>query len=567
MRHILLLVIAICSISAAEGRQPNVILVITDDQGYGDLSCHGNPILKTPNLDQLHGESIRLTNYHVDPTCAPTRSALMSGRYSANAAVWHTINGRNMMDSNELTIAEVLDQAGYATAIFGKWHLGDNFPFRPQDQGFDHVAIHGGGGIPQAPDAWRNSYFNGHLFVDGEQVPFTEYCSDEFFNRAMTWIEQHQDQPFFAYISTNAPHGPFTARPEDAAPYLAAGLGDKEANFFGMIANIDDNMARLDAKLAELGLRDDTILIFTTDNGTAAGREIFNAGMKGGKGAPTDGGHRVPFFLRYPAGGLGGGVDVDTLCAHIDIRPTLAELCRATIPADAPADGTSLASLLRDPAAAWPERTLLVESQRIHMPEKWRNNAVMTQRWRLINGQYLFDMDADPGQQHDVAKDNPSVLAELRAAYEAWWQVVSKRHDGVMRIGLGGGENPMRLSSHDWLMPQGGMAVWSQAAVRGMPKEGDKSKKKANGAWAVDVVEAGRYRVELRHWPREESKILEATTARIQLGKQTWEQAVPANVDHTIFEIDLPAGPAMLQTWLEAEGISRGAFYIYVERL
>ena len=325
--------------------KPNVILIITDDQGYGDVSAHGNPLLKTPNLDQLHAASVRLTNYHVDPTCSPTRSALLSGRYSTKTGVWHTICGRSLMAPEELTIAEILSAAGYQTGMFGKWHLGDAYPTRPQDQGFQSVVYHGGGGVGQTPDYFGNDYFDDTYWRQGQVEKFDGYCTDVWFREAQKFIHQHRQDPFFVYLSTNAPHGPFLVDEKYSAPYVEA--GDGPSRFLGMIANIDENVGNLVAYLKEQQLWDNTIFIFTTDNGTAAGDKVFSAGMRGKKGSEYDGGHRVPFFIHWPKGGIEGGKDVDQLTAHIDLRPTLTELCDV-LAIDGPvADGTSLVSILK----------------------------------------------------------------------------------------------------------------------------------------------------------------------------------------------------------------------------
>ncbi|MHC4214116.1 MAG: sulfatase-like hydrolase/transferase, partial [Planctomycetota bacterium] len=254
----------------AKGRGPNVVLVITDDQGYGDLSCHGNKILKTPNLDKLYSQSTRLRDFHVNPTCSPTRAALMTGRYCNRTGVWHTIMGRSLLRKDEVTMADVFRDSGYRTGIFGKWHLGDNYPFRPMDRGFDDVLVHRGGGIGNTQDYWGNDYFDDSYFRNSKPEKFEGYCTDVWFAEAMKFIEANKDRPFFCYLTTNAPHGPFRVPEKYSQPYKNKGI---VANFYGMIANIDENFGRLEAKLKELELDDDTILIFMTDNGTAAGTD------------------------------------------------------------------------------------------------------------------------------------------------------------------------------------------------------------------------------------------------------------------------------------------------------
>ena len=331
--------------SVLTAERPNVILIVTDDQGYGDFSCHGNPRLQTPELDRLYAESVRLTDYHVSPTCAPTRASLMTGRYANRTGVWHTINGRSILRQGETTLAEILRDAGWRTGIFGKWHLGDNYPSRPQDRGFEEVFIHSGGGIGQTPDVWDNGYFDGTYLHNGTRTKTKGFCTDVLFNRAMDFADKHKDEPFFIYLATNAAHAPMHAPAEFSEPY--AGLGVRVANFYGMIANIDWNMGRLIRFLKRSGLDDNTVLIFSADNGSAAGWKLYNSGMRAGKGSEYDGGHRVPCFVRWPNGRIEGGRDVDALSAHIDWLPTIAELCDVNVPNSLELDGISLETLLR----------------------------------------------------------------------------------------------------------------------------------------------------------------------------------------------------------------------------
>ena len=277
-------------------RRPNVILVMTDDQGYGDLRCLGNEVINTPHCDRLYEQSVRLVDFHVAPTCAPTRAGLMTGRYCNRTGVWHTIMGRSILRGDEVTMADVFGASGYQTGIFGKWHLGDNYPSRPEDRGFTESLVHGGGGVGQTPDFWGNDYTDDTYWHNGTPTPCEGYCSDVFFSAAMDFAQESGDEPFFAYVPLNAAHTPYNIADEWVQPYRDAGLEARLARFYGIITNIDWNMGRLMDKLDELGIADDTILIFMTDNGT--GDRGFNAGMRGRKGSEYEGGHRVPFFMR-----------------------------------------------------------------------------------------------------------------------------------------------------------------------------------------------------------------------------------------------------------------------------
>jgi arylsulfatase A-like enzyme len=551
--------------------RPNIILVMTDDQGYGDVGAHGNTLLRTPHLDRLHGESVRLTDFHVDPTCSPTRAALLTGRYATRTGVWHTVMGRSLLAPEETTLADVLAANGYRTGIIGKWHLGDNFPLRPQDRGFEEVLIHGGGGIGQTPDYWGNDYFDDHfLDHDGNWRPFAGYCTDVFFDEALRFLERERGRPFFLYLATNVPHGPFRVPGRHRQHYLDRGVPEPMASFYGMIENFDDNLGRLRARLQELGLADNTIFLFLTDNGTAAGapRAVpadqtppawngFNAGMRAQKGSAYEGGHRVPCFLHWPAGGLAEGRDVNRLTAHFDLLPTLVDLAGLEFTPKLPLDGRSLAPLLRDLGADGPDRTLFVHVQREEIPPKWRNSAVLFQHWRLVNGTELYDLRADPGQQLDVAAAQPDIIARLRTEYEAWWRGLEPAFDRLVPLVVGAAEeNPTVLNCMDWHAPTVREIPWDQSHVEALPA--------VNGWWWIDVARAGRYEVTLRHRPAGAEIPLRATTARVKIGEVEAQARVTTGASTVTFSVDLPAGPARLETFLsdEAAGETRGAFFV-----
>ncbi len=555
--------------AAAETRKPNVILIMTDDQGYGDLGAHGNRMIRTPNLDRLHAESIRLTDFHVDPTCAPTRAALLTGRYSTRTGVWHTIAGRSLMAHDEVTLAQAFRKGGYRTGIFGKWHLGENYPMRPQDRGFDEVLVHGGGGVAQTPDTWGNDYFDDTYLRNGKPEKAKGYCTDVWFDSALRFIEKSGKRPFLAYIPTNAPHSPYFVDPKYAEPYRKQGVPDPMAQFYGMITHLDENVGRLRQRLRDLGLERDTIIFFMTDNGSAAGMvrgkttgpgwKGYNAGLRALKGSEYDGGHRVPFFAYWPGGGLTGGRDIDTLAAHVDVVPTLAEICGLKLP-DRSLDGRSLLPLLRGEKRAWPERTLFVHSQRVQDPVKWKQSAVMTRRWRLVNGKELYDIQADRGQTRDLAAEHPEVVTQLRGEYEKWWTDLSPAFTRDVSIVLGGKENPVAITAHDWRAADA-QVPWNHGMIARQPL--------SNGWWAVDVRRPGTYTVTLRSWPREapDAPALDAGTAKLSVGGVEQSRPVPDGARSVTFQVKLPAGPTKLQTWLtRPNGEARGAFYVEVNR-
>ncbi len=455
---------AVCSLNAAE-EKPNIIIVITDDQGYGDMANRGNPIIKTPNLDRLHDESVRFTNYHVSTTCAPSRASLMTGRHCNRLNVFHTITGRSMLWEDERLLPQVLAENGYANGMFGKWHLGDNYPFRPEDRGFHEVVRHGAGGITQGPDYWRNDYFDDTYWHNGELESYKGYCTDVFFDEAMEFIETNQDKPFFAYISTNAPHAPYNVPEKYYNLYKdVPDLPDRFIRFYGMITNIDDNMKRLEDKLESLGLRENTILIFTTDNGTAGGNRIFDGGLRGSKGSQYEGGHRVPFFVRWPAGGLTGGKDVDRLVAHYDVLPTFVDLLGLDFTPTKPLDGMSFSRLFRNQEAEWPNRILYMDTQRGQNLVKYQKYTVMDKDWRLVDGDELYNVTEDLGQNNNVVAQYPEVASRLAEGYERWWQSFEDENLNARYAYIKVGsqyENPSRISSHDMLTGKH-LHVWHQ---------------------------------------------------------------------------------------------------------
>lgn len=426
--------------ASLEGRRPNIILVMTDDQGMGDLSCMGNSVLETPNIDRFYKRSTRLTDFHVSPTCAPTRSAIMSGRPPFKNGVTHTILQRERMALDVFTMPQALQRAGYKTGLFGKWHLGDEPDRLPQARGFDEVLMHGGGGIGQYKYGdfeanTENVYFDNVLLHNDTIVKTKGFCTDVFFSSALAWIKkQHEtEDPYFAYISLNAPHGPFPAPEKNKRRFLDMGYDDRSAGRYGMVENIDENFGTLWETLQKWGALENTVLIFMTDNGMsmapikANGETIipFNAGMKGRKNSPNEGGTHVPAFW-YWKDVLGEGVDIDALTAHIDLYKTFCDLAGANLPKQMQElDGRSLLPLLENSEAAWPDRQLFVHIGRWKAGEaeaaKYQKYAVRTERWRFSNDKELYDIDKDPMETTNVATAHPEVVSELRAAYDKWW--------------------------------------------------------------------------------------------------------------------------------------------------
>lgn len=573
-----------------EMRRPNIILVMTDDQGYGDLGCTGNPWIQTPHIDAFHDEALRLTDFHVSPLCTPTRGALMTGRRPLRNGAWATCWGRSILRKDEVTMANVFADSGYATGMFGKWHLGDNYPYRPQDRGFQHVVAHRGGGVGQTPDFWGNNYFDDTYFHNGKPMSHDGYCTDIWFEEATKFIEANQDQPFFAYISTNAPHDPYLVA--DRYRELYSDNPDiPEPAFYGMITNIDENFGALDAKLRELGIADNTILIFMTDNGSSGGAPVderefptggYNAGMRGRKGSYYEGGHRVPFLIRWPDGNLQGGHDLGEMTFHLDLLPTFVDLCNLQAPDGVALDGISIADYLTGRTEGLPDRTEFVQyRQATTPPEEWRN-AVMTKQWRLIHGKELYDIKADPGQENDVSEQFPDVAAELRAQHDSWWKEVSPQLDAYCPISIGSDqENPARLDALDVM----GDVAWHQTAIV--------QAQKSTGCWNVEVEAPGEYTFSLRRWPEEldlpideivssedaDSHIyapgdgkcgtIEPVQARLSLFDQEWTADIEPGAHAVTFKVNLETtGVTQMNAWFrDADGDETGAYYVYVQRV
>ena len=536
--------------SSVSGKRPNIVLLVSDDQGFGDLSLHGNPNLRTPNLDRIAQEGAEFTQFLVNPVCSPTRASLMTGRYYYRTGVVDTYLGRSMMHHDEVTIAETLRSSGYRTGIFGKWHLGDHYPLRPSEQGFEEVLVHAGGGIGQPSDPPDgNSYFNPKLMHNGRLEQRNGYCTDVFFDAALDFIKAHKDHSFFAYIATNAPHVPLEVADTYVAPFRKQGLDETTAKTYGMLANLDENAGRLLAHLRKLKLEENTILIFMSDNGPAPAR--FNCGLRGLKGSVYEGGLRVPFFVRWPSV-IKPGTKIDKLAAHIDVFPTLLQATGAirppTKPVAAQIDGMSLCPLLTSPQSALPNRTLYFQWHRGDRGELYNNCAARDQRYKLVNGKELYDLQEDPSESRDLSAAQPERVAAMRAGYEAWFQDVSStRNFEPPLIDLGTTfENPVLLTRQDW---RGPLASWSDNGL---------------GYWEVNVKAGGTYECTLTFPPTAAEG-----TASVSLGEAKNEVQVPAGATSaTILLNRVKHRPSRLESALVFPGKPPvGPHYVNVRRI
>jgi arylsulfatase A-like enzyme len=553
--------------------KPNVLIVMTDDQGFGDLGAHGNPQIRTPNLDAFTKQSVWLKNFYVSPVCSPTRSSLLTGQYHYRTGIVDTYLGRSLMRPDVKTLPEMLAAAGYRTGLFGKWHLGDNYPLRPEDRGFQETLWSQGGGLAQPSDSPaldpKTAYFNPILKKNGKEIKTSGYCTDVFTDAALEFMSKDSEKPFFAYVAYNAPHGPLQVEEKLVEPFKKLDLGpngfpkigqpwagakidtNATARLYAMIENIDSNFGRMMKLLDEKRLSNDTLVIFLTDNGPDSAR--FNAGLRNRKGTVYEGGIRVPCYVRWPAR-IKDRAEVSIPLAHIDVTPTVLEAVEAKPVEDA--DGMSfLTNLLPSFPGSGEGRRLFFQWHRGDVPEKYRAFAVRTGSFKLVQAQgswdstkwqpryELFDLRSDPFEEKDLSEEKPKTVADLKQQYEIWFDRVTKKGFDPPRIVLGNAkENPVRLSRQDWRGPKAGWATDSL------------------GHWETKVERAGKYRVTLiSHSDFGPCKVLVGD-------REVSDSATTPRRRHT-FELTLPAGDLRLSGIVQSGEKSRGVDYLEVESL
>lgn len=561
----------------ARDARPNIVVVITDDQGIGDFGGAGNPVIDTPHLDAMARRGGQLTTFYVSPVCAPTRASLMTGRYNYRTRVVDTYLGRAMMEPDEVTLAEVLRDAGYATGLFGKWHLGDNYPMRPQDQGFDEVLMHRGGGIgqPSDPPEGRGRYTDPVLQHDGVQKAFSGYCTDVYFDHALAFIEESHraGERFFAYVATNAPHGPFHDVPESLyEKYRARDLSpvvlsddpdelDRTARVFAMVENIDENVGRLFERLDALDAARDTIVVFLTDNGPNGRRWVRD--LRGRKSDVTGGGIRTALFFHWP-GRVQAGWRSDEMAAHIDLMPTLLDAAGVPPPSGVTLDGRSVLPWLLGRTAPGAHRFLFTQAHRGDTPVRYHHVSIQDPRWKLVNASgfgsetmegeprfALYDLAVDPSERDDVSDRQPAVVARMRDAYDAWFDDVGRtRPDNFAkpRIVVGSPhENPTVLTRQDWIH------------LYGLPWGAD-----SNGRWSLRVEGEGLFDVVLRLEEPSEAD----GRAVLEVGGRRRVRPFAAGTAAVRFEgIALPAGVVGLVGYLAEDPRAPGPWQVDVLRV
>ena len=528
--------------------KPNIVFLLSDNQSYYEMSCHGYTQVQTPHIDRLAEQGIDFQRFYAPPYCSPSRSVMMTGIYALRSGIHNTIGGRSIMHKKDRTIADILKDNGYATAIFGKWHLGTTYPHRPEDRGFDEVFVHGGGGIGQLEDYFGNRHYD-PTFTHNDNIVHTKgYSTDILFSQAMEWIQKKKKQPFFCFVSTPAMHVPHHG-PKDA--------NGKNTGLNGMIKNFDENVGRMMNKLDDLGLSDNTVLVYASDQG------MFDRGSPEGQVEKTkpwhDSTHHVPFMVRLPGGKSGINTD---LTGMIDFVPTMLDLCSIDIPGNM--DGISLKPLLMGDDDTYPKnRTMIIQCPRERNARKWKNVSVKMGHWRLTSGKKLFDIETDPRQENDVAANHPEMVEQLSQVYEDFWSSLPDPSETLSHHLLGTSEAPeVTLNAMDWYQ---GAQPWELSAIKANPVK----RKNQNGVWPVTIAESGTYRFELRRFPREADEPIGLTRAAIQIGDVGDEQEISDAASFAVFELELQAGEYDLKTRMDNgadSSMNYGALFVYVLR-
>lgn len=557
-------------------RKPNIILIMTDDQGYGDFGFTGNPYVKTPNIDKLAARSVRLTNFHNSPVCAPTRASLLTGRYAQRTGVHDTYNNGAIMATEEITIAEILGQDGYKTGIVGKWHLGDNYPFRPSEQGFQYSLVHGGGGIGQPGDLIENftrpdsSYFNTVLSENNKHVFPKGYCTDIFTDAALDFLKENKSAPFFLYVSYNAPHDPLQLpkKYEDqykdlkfdsdldknsGKSWLKMTEKDKgnARKVYGMATNIDDNVGRILDEINKQNLEENTIIIFLTDNGNQQLR--FNTGFRGLKGSVYEGGTHVPFLISGK-GLIPENKDLDGLSAHVDLLPTLLEASGISFPKTIKGDGNSLFKQILGKQKS--DERIFYNTWNRGWPEPYRNAAIYQGNFKLvaseadgddINTFGLFNIKIDPFEENNLVKSDKNLALKLKSKLDSTFKEISASPNlSPRRIEIGTiHENPAILTRQD--LSGTAMRNWT----------GDN----ALGTWTVRVKEDGIYDFKAISV----KAISKGTRALIRLGQIQRSKFVNDESKIVSFtNIFLKKGDYDVESWFETIAAVNGPYYLEV---
>ncbi|WP_346882876.1 arylsulfatase [uncultured Algibacter sp.] len=566
--------------------RPNIIIMMTDDQGYGDIGAHGNPYLKTPHMESIGKQGIEMTHFFSYPNCSASRAALLTGRYPYRTGVTAVTQVDHFMNTSETTIAEVLSDNGYRTGIFGKWHLGDNTPMRPIDQGFQETLVHKGGGIGQAAGPAGNTYFDPVLEHNGTSKTYKGYCDDIFTEAALDFMSKKEGKPFFTYLATNLPHFPLQVPERRAEPFRKMGLHEDNALTYGMIDNIDYNVGRVLDKLKALGIEDNTIVIFLSDNGprhrrtkndSYPGRWVAN--LRGTKTSVYDAGIRVPFYVKWPSK-IKADKQTSNMGAIIDIFPTLLDAAQIEAPKNIHIDGESLLPLwTKNKSDNLKERDFVVQMHYGPTPFKYMHFSLRTPKYKLVSPHNfphgivhqptdfelknvlknleLYNVEKDPSERINIAKNNPDIVDEMLSRYENWFDEVTEERDakGIQKIYLGTKTQPhVTLSRFDW----GGPRVISRFDYGGPRVVEDNQL----GFWGVKT-EAGTYKVSF-----DLPEIASDCVAHLKYNKLHISQPIKAGQKQVVFKnVEFPAEEGNFHAYIKIDRLPVGPHFVDVKKM
>jgi arylsulfatase A-like enzyme len=539
--------------------RPNVVIMLIDNHSYFELSCHGHPVLQTPRIDRLAQQGVSFTDFNAPPFCSPSRAELLTGRYALRAGIYNTVGGVSILHRNERTLADFMKEEGYRTAVFGKWHLGNTYPYAPRFRGFDEVFIHGGGGVSQLQDYYGNTHMDATYEHNGQYVKARGFSTDVLFDQGIDFIGRNRENPFFCLIATPAVHFPVLSHPENRKRLEARGVDDqRNLPIYSMIENVDDNVGRLLDFLKETGLKDNTLVVLASDQGVNdRGAITHRAGEALNRGVQYDEKHQVYCMIQYPELTDSNPGSCARLTGMVDITPTVLDLCGIDPPANL--DGQSLKALLAGSGHWDGDRKLIIQCPRKRERIKWDNVSVKCQAWRLVDGKELYHVKNDRGQKINVINKHPDLTGALRAAYESFWRSLPSAEALISPHILGAAPaTPTRLDGMDWYL---GDQPWTQQGLRN---------KTSQGAWRIEIANKGRYRFELRRYPREAPRPIEAMRAMLEIGNAKAEVAIAPDATQAIIEMELGKGQYDMKTSFCPANDSTGkrdwgAYYVYVD--
>lgn len=553
------LTLILCLPIYAANQQPNVVIMLIDNHSYFELSCHGHPLLQTPRIDRLAQAGVSFTNFHAPPFCSPSRAELLTGRYALRAGIYNTVGGVSILHQQEKTLADILKERGYRTGVFGKWHLGNTYPYAPKFRGFDEVFVHGGGGVSQLQDYYGNTHMDATYEHNGQYVKSRGFSTDVLFDQGIDFIGRNRENPFFCFITPPAVHFPVLSHPENRRRLEARGVDDKRnLPIYSMIENVDDNVGRLLDYLEKTGLKDNTLVVLASDQGVNdRGAVTHRAGKPLNRGVQYDEKHQVYCMIQYPKLTDKNPGRCDQLAGMVDILPTVLDLCGIDRPMNL--DGESLKPLLVGSGHWDRERKLIIQCPRKRARNQWENVSIKYQGWRLVDGDELYNTKTDPGQKNNLIKKRPNLTQALKSEYESFWRSLPAAEDLISAHILGAPAAPsVRLDGMDWYQ---GDQPWTQQGLR---------KKRSQGLWRIEIASQGPYRFELRRYPREAPRPIEAVRAVLEVGNERAEVSIKPDATQAVIEMDLGKGIYDMQTSFypgpDAQGQPAwGAYYVYVD--